>query len=77
MNIRLYATTLFAWSILAAGQPSPQSPDDGTPVASRITDVVVYADRAQVTRSATANLPPEAVRLAFAKLRLDRQAPCG
>jgi uncharacterized protein (TIGR02231 family) len=42
--------------------------DDGKPVSSRITDVTVYADRAQVTRKADVELAAGSQRLAFIKL---------
>ena len=51
--------------ILAAEAPDT---DDAKPLPSRITDVTVYADRAQVTRTATANLAAEPARFAFLKL---------
>lgn len=42
--------------------------DDGQPLASKITDVTVYADRAQIVRSALAPLSPGTTRFAFSKL---------
>ena len=42
--------------------------DDGKPVSSRITDVTVYADRAQVTRKAEVELSAGSQRVAFTKL---------
>ena len=42
--------------------------EDGKPVVSKITDVTVYADRAQVTRTATVALAAEPTRHAFAQL---------
>ena len=50
--------------LLAAEPPS----DDGQPLTSRITEVTVYADRAQVVRQAPAQLAPGTSRYAFAKL---------
>jgi len=45
-----------------------QDAEDAKPLPSRITDVTVYADRAQVTRTATVNPGAEPSRLVFAKL---------
>ncbi len=42
--------------------------DDAQPLAARITEVTVYADRAQVVRQAPAQLAPGTSRYAFAKL---------
>jgi uncharacterized protein (TIGR02231 family) len=52
-------------SLHAADAPEA---DNGKPITSRITDVTVYADRAQVTRAASIDLAPEPTRLAFAQL---------
>jgi uncharacterized protein (TIGR02231 family) len=52
----------------AAETPASAEADDAQPVASKITEVTVYADRAQVTRVALVNLPAETIRLTFAKL---------
>jgi uncharacterized protein (TIGR02231 family) len=50
----------------AAGNPADE--DGGKPVASKITEVAVYADRARVTRSGAVTLPAGTARFAFGKL---------
>jgi uncharacterized protein (TIGR02231 family) len=57
---------LTATMLLAAPPDEPGA--DATPVASKITAVTVYADRARVTRTGTVNLPAGTARLAFPKL---------
>ncbi len=57
-----------AMALPVQAQPATTPEDDGQPVSSRITDVVVYADRAQVTRAASVTLPSEAARYVFARL---------
>ncbi len=52
----------------AAEPPAVGDADDAKSVSSKIIEVTVYADRAQVTRTAAIALPGEAARLAFAKL---------
>lgn len=53
------------FTLRAADAPDAE---DGKPVVSKITDVTVYADRAQVTRVATVPLAVEPARHAFAQL---------
>jgi uncharacterized protein (TIGR02231 family) len=55
-------------SPLAAEPPASAEADDAKPLASKITEVTVYADRAQVTRTASLDTPSTTTRLAFAKL---------
>lgn len=67
MNTRLLfslASLTIASRLLAAEPPS----DEGLPLAARITEVTVYADRAQVVRQAPAQLAPGTSRHAFIKL---------
>ncbi|MBI4664056.1 MAG: mucoidy inhibitor MuiA family protein [Verrucomicrobia bacterium] len=65
---------IFALLISSAPHPSLGAEatafvdDDAQPLASRITQVTVYADRAQVTRVASVNAPAEATGYLFAKL---------
>ncbi len=61
----------FAVAALLAGASAGRAADgaaDAKPVDSRITDVVVFADRAQVTRAASVALPAGRAQFAFAKL---------
>ncbi|MEI7729803.1 MAG: mucoidy inhibitor MuiA family protein [Verrucomicrobiota bacterium] len=53
---------------LLAADPATAEGDSAKPVDSKITEVTVYADRAQVTRQGTATLGQEAAQYAFAKL---------
>lgn len=66
MNTRLVLSFFLLASTLHAAPP-PEA-EEATPVPSRITDVTVYADRAQVTRSATVALREGAARYAFVAL---------
>ncbi len=66
--IAILIITGLVFSLRAAEQPGATPEDDGQPVTSRVTDVVVYADRAQVTRAASVTLSADASRYAFAKL---------
>lgn len=61
---RIYALT--AALIGAAGVV--HAADPAKPVESRITAVTLYADRAEVTRTAAVSLPPGASQVAFAGL---------
>lgn len=53
--------------VLAAAAPSARALEF-QPLASRITAVTVYADRAQVTRTAAVDISPESRRFAVTKL---------
>ncbi|MSR43004.1 MAG: mucoidy inhibitor MuiA family protein [Pedosphaera sp.] len=67
MNTRLllsFASLSVALRLLAAEPPG----DEGQPLAARITEITVYADRAQVVRQAPAQLAPGTSRHAFVKL---------
>ena len=67
MNTRaLFLFLPFAAAVLLpAAEPAA---DEGQPLLPRITEVTVYADRAQVVRQAAAQLAPGTARYAFAKL---------
>lgn len=68
MNIKKLLPLLsLAVTITLRAADAPDA-EDGKPVLSRITDVTVYADRAQVTRLATVSLAGEPTRHAFAQL---------
>ncbi len=68
MNIeKLLPLLLLAVTITLRAADAPDA-EDGKPVVSKITDVTVYADRAQVTRLVTVSLAGEPTRHAFAQL---------
>ena len=68
MNIKhLLPLLSLAVTITLRAADAPDA-EDGKPVVSKITDVTVYADRAQVTRLATVSLAGEPSRHAFAQL---------
>ena len=59
---------LFLTSLTVLRAAEAPDADDAKPLPSRITDVTVYADRAQVTRTGTVSLTAEPARLSFARL---------
>lgn len=65
-NLLCRLLLLFALSTIRAAE-SPDA-DAAKPVASRIADVTVYADRAQIMRKAGIELSAGSQRLAFARL---------
>lgn len=64
MKTPLLLATLLAASVRAADAPAEPVP----PIVSKITDVVVFADRAQVTRAGAVQVPAGTTRVAFARL---------
>lgn len=71
MNVHSYSLFLLAFTLttaIATGAPTPTEADDAKPLASKITAVTVYADRAQVTRVASVDTPADASRFVFAML---------
>jgi uncharacterized protein (TIGR02231 family) len=54
--------------VVVSPAANPPTADTARPVESRISEVVVYADRAQVTRAATVTLPTDPACFAFEKL---------
>ncbi len=64
---RLLFLLSLALTITLRAADAPDA-EDGKPVVSKITDVTVYADRAQVTRVGTVALTAEPTRHAFAQL---------
>ena len=48
----LFSCALLAAMNLTAAEPAAMDPADGQSLEAKITSVTVYADRAQVTRSA-------------------------
>jgi uncharacterized protein (TIGR02231 family) len=71
MKGRLLLTLSVALAGHAASAATPAGPpeaDAAKPVVSKIAEVTVYADRAQVTRTASIPLSTEPVQFAFAKL---------
>lgn len=64
----LSLSVLFLTAPMLSAAPPDEPGADAAPVASQITAVTVYADRARVIRTGTVNLPAGTVRLAFPKL---------
>jgi uncharacterized protein (TIGR02231 family) len=67
MKIALAALLLFGIALPLIGADSTNT-QDATTVASKITDVTIYADRARVTRTANVTLGSGVTHLAFPKL---------